>query len=101
MVAANSTPLYPVPAANDMLGLFTYLDTAIGHNGIFGYMLLIMVWGISFGGMKMYRTEQAVSGSCFITAVVATLMAGIGMISPFAPVIFGILAVVSIALYRD
>jgi len=51
-------------------------------DGLFGMMLLLMVWFIFFGSFKMkYRSEESFAGASVITMITAVVLFAMGILS--------------------
>lgn len=74
--------------------LFTFANTATG--GIFGYLLILMIWVISYFSMKQYTDNRAFAFSTFITTIMAIMLSVIGIVNSQTVIICVIMTGLSI-----
>lgn len=77
---------------------FTYLSNVSG--GLWGYLLLLGIFSISYLALSTYNPRQAFAGASFTTFVATVLMLPFEVLGSFALTLTGLMVVVSLLINR-
>lgn len=95
----NQTPLFPLPNATSLVGLFQYSNTVT--NDIFGVATLFAFFLVATIGMSHAGIEKSIPAGAFLTMMISYLFFIPGLVSEYVPIIFTILTGISmIAMKR-
>lgn len=91
---------YPTMAANTtdtLSSMFEYANAVVTHGayaGLFGFLLLVMVFFISFLALAAYPIDKRLLASLFIGFITSLLLSIIGVLDPlFVPALLILTAV--------
>lgn len=93
---ANSTIFYPHPtnASNAGEFFFTYTHTATG--GLWGPLIVLTVFVISYMALSIYSIEKSFAASSFTATVAAALLSPFGVINQTLFVLTALMTVVAV-----
>lgn len=77
---------------------FTYLSGQSG--GVWGYLILLMVFSISYLALSEYNARQAFAGSSFITFITTVLLLPFEVVSSYALLLTGLAVVMALVINR-
>ncbi len=92
---------FPIPNETyTFVELFVYTNTLTGD--IFGYLLLIAIFAISFISMSKFETSKAFASSMFLTTMSSYLLTLLGVVSSGAMIWCTVLLLASVfVLYKS
>ena len=76
-------PNYTVPNSSDTLGIyeyFAYVNRTAGN--LFFPIILLVIWIVTFIGLKRYTTSRAFTAASFLTAGLSTPLAILNLLDP-------------------
>jgi len=92
--------LFPVPDFTSFMDVFPYVSNVTG--GLFGNMLMLGLFLVTFIGLKRYGTEQSLLAASMFCFIVSLMGWGIGFIEAGTVIIFVGLVVISFIIgYKE
>lgn len=77
---------------------FTFLSTQSG--GLWGYLILLVIFSISYLSLSNFNPRQAFAASSFTTFTATVLMLPFNVVGTFALTLTGLMVVVSLLINR-
>lgn len=89
-------PLYDYPNSTNLVGLFQSANDYTG--GVFGYLLILVIWVLFFMLLKAYPTGRAFATASFLTTLVSFFLIAAEIAPHGALILTIVMTVISIFL---
>jgi len=78
--------------------LITYVNTS--SEGIFGWLILLVIFLASYVGLSFLRSEQSFAGAAFLTGIMATIFYAMGAINTLVLFLAGLMIMISLVVLK-